>query len=128
MVRSGVKRFLSPRKGAPRCLCSAEFPVQPKRCARFKAPNPKPQAPENNQIPSTKRSPASKEVQLSPRTLLWKTVSFGGGLSKFDNFGNGLSRCIERQLDSPHPGPLPEGEGRGEGNGDARCAKCVSTS
>src|SRR6266516_4402355 len=56
MVRPGVRPFLSPRKAAPRCLCSAEFPVQPKRCACcFKAPNPKTQAPKNNPSPSTKR-------------------------------------------------------------------------
>ncbi len=34
---------------------------------------------------------------------------------KFDNFGKGPTRWVERQADSPHPDPLPRGEGTAGG-------------
>ena len=41
--------------------------------------------------------------------MSWETSGSAGGLAKFDNFGKGPSRCVERQADSPHPDPLPRG-------------------
>ncbi|PYJ60142.1 MAG: hypothetical protein DME24_10545 [Verrucomicrobia bacterium] len=61
-------------------------------------------------------------------SLSWETSGAAGGLARFDNFGKGPSRCVERP---PPPGPPPPrggGGGGGGGEGDARGANRVGTS
>src|SRR5439155_23562795 len=68
-------------------------------------------------------------------SLSWENSGSAGGLATFDNFGNGPSRCIKRQGDSPHPGPLPRGEGTvggrfgylGGSSGRPRAGLCCKT-
>src|SRR5207249_4096185 len=52
-----------------------------------------------------------KRAQVANGSLSWETSDSAEGRAKFDNFGKGPSRCVERQADPPHPDPLPQGEG-----------------